>query len=710
MLRLWLLVSALAFGQQDSYWVELPPEGATGEDNASAPDKVEFWDKLQEKAFDEFCKLIEIPLSYSVNPVEQVGVNAKYKRSLKRLPAGNFAVVDEAKLGLSLGYSRPLTELAQFALSVGVHTRLEGESVVVRPLPSKKSCQEVDEVLKIWDAKTALPLTGKRLGEMMVGELWRLPMTLTVSGNAGIGGAIVEALPVSVTVGSSAQGRASVTLRRLSEREVRFRLRLDQATIRSANGSLVADIATYQLGLPEAENILMKVLSREASRQLNRYLAFTFGAHRDTRKGVNTVLEYVLDPTDPGQMEALAQALRGDLGVLEELGRLAKLAKDRLSKEHDGRADLAAIEARHESILRESATFAGLDEYERKNEGLRIRLPLLFNLGGSTQRDQDRIVLLDDIGGEYDIHREDKRRERGFLDIPFLGEVFKHHRERSARVFTYKDAAGVVEEPRAVYVEQVGFLRKGEGAAFDPARRADELMQLIGTQGYGRNPRGGLPLAKVTPQEPPPPDQDGRTYERQWKRGISALTISFNQKAIKDCVNASVMTVLRAVGNTMDAMTARMVTWITENAAIAAGEIEYDRQRLAEAMGLDWHQDRDDVNYYLGLAKSAVSTALDIVKDLAAVRDAPSPEARAAKFLSVMTGDGESGLAYEDILKVLLQLVDPTDISAEFFTHAARDKQEIRARLVLHGKQQDPRLEAMARARARFAEPSFLAD
>lgn len=686
----------------ESYWIEAPPEQATGDGNASAPDKYSFWDKLTDKAFDDFCKLVEIPLSYRLKAGDYAGMPVKYKRGLKRLPDGRWAVVDQAKLGLELGYGRLLADPLDASLSSWVGVRLEGESIVVRPTESKKSCKEIDRILNPLDAKTALPLSAERIAEMQVGELWKLPMVMSFGGRLTLS-EIIEELPISLHFGTSAEGRSSLSLYRVSESELRFRLRLDQARIVDKGGGLLATIATYQIGLPAGEQILIKFISREASKILNRYLAASLQLGQSSREGVATVLEFVLDPRDPEQMRRLAQAAKGDLGVIDELSRMATAVKARLKNEKAAREDIARLAERHERELGLEPSFAGLDEYERKRRNFRFRLPLLFDFGRSKGTDDDRIVVLDEAGGEYDIHRADRRKENGLFDIPLLGQYKRRHKEQSFQVFTYKDGSGAVHEPIALYVEQEGFLRAGEGRAHALAHRAEEILKFVGTRGEGTNPRASLPMGRVAPTEPPSPS---------YRRGMSSFTLGFNAKAVAAIIGADAATVLKAFANTLEGLARKMLEWVLARGTLKDDEIVYDEYRLLEAMGLDEHRD-------MGETKSARSeiywlcrSAVGLVKDLAAARLAPSAEGRAASFLKIVSGAGESDLAYDEILKVFVQLVDPLDLSGEYFTQlAAADKgKDVRARLVLHGAAQDPMLEAMTRARSRFAEPSSLSD
>lgn len=722
----WLLLpAALACAADpavgtDGWWREVPPEGAVGDGNASAPDKVEFWDKLHEKAFDEFCKLVEVPLNQRLQFGPNAGTSVGYHRRLRRLPTGNFAVLDQARLGLTLGLAQDILELSDIPLLLHLGARLEGESFILRPLDGKRSCQEIDRLLNPLDVKTTLPFNGERISTMMVGELWRIPLTLTIGGSIGAGTELTTSLPITISIGGSGQGRASVSLYRLAEDQVRFRLRLDQALIYDAGGGVVASIATYQFGMPEVENILLKLLTREAARVLNRYLAMALNGGSHSRQGTNTVLEFVLDPRDPAKMERLARAVEGDLGLIDQLGRIAREASDRLANREAAREDLVSARDRHEAALGVPASFAGMDEYGRRRKSWSFRLPILFRFGGSGGDDEDKITILDEAGGQFDIYRADQRTERGFLDIPFLGQIYKNHRERAAQVFTYRDAQGRVEEPLAVYVEQQGFLRGGAGSASAMAERADELMRLAGTKGEGRDERGALPLERIVGRTLPPPDPrfppSGKQGEPLYfPRGASAFTLSFNRKAVADVLGASIELVLKAYANSLSGLARRMMEWIVAHGRVAGATIAYDDFSLMEAMGLDWHQDHNDVNSARSEAGWHARTAMALTLDLAAAAAAPSPDARARAFRELLAGKGQSGLAYDELLRVIVQLVDPLDLSGEFFAFMTREggglpKEDVRLRLILHGRPQDPLLESAARARNRFAEPSLLID
>lgn len=724
-----LLLSAALAASGDSasapgdWWKEVPPEGGVGDSNPSAPDKIEFWDKLQEKAFDEFCKLIEVPVSQRFQFGPNAGTSIGYHRRLRRLPTGNFAVLDQAKLGLSLGLAHELAQLSDIPLLMSISARLEGESFILRPLEGRKSCEEVDRLLNPLDVKTTLPFTGERISAMALGELWRVPLTLTIGAAVGAGVEVAPSLPISISLGGSGQGRTSVSLYRMAEDKVRFRLRLDQALIYDAGGGVTASIATYQFGLPQAENILLKLLTKEAARQLNRYLALALHGGSSSRQGVNTVLEFVLDPRDPAQMEKLAKAAAGDLGVVDQLWRIAQEAKDQLTDRAAAKDDLVAARDRHEARLDSDSTFAGMDEYDRDRKSWSFRLPLLFRLGGSNGKEEDRITILDDVGGRFNVYRADKRNERAFLDIPFLGQIYKNHRERSAQVFTYQDASGRVQEPLAVYVEQQGFLRAGEGSATALAERADELMRLAGTRGEGRDDRGRLPIDRIVPPVPQaersssafPSSARPEPDSYYFPRGVSSLTLAFNQKAVADILASSVELVLKAYSNALSGLARSMMEWALAHGKVEGGELDYDSFRLTDAMGMDWHNDRGDANSARAEMSGHARTAMAVTRDLAKAAAKASADERAQAFRDLLAGKGESGLAYDEILRVVIQLVDPLDLSGEFFTFMSREgggrkDEDVKIRLSLHGRPQDPLLEAAARARNRFAEPSYLID
>jgi hypothetical protein len=112
---------------------------------------------------------------------------------------------------------------------------------------------------------------------------------------------------------------------------------------------------------------------------------------------------------------------------------------------------------------------------------------------------------------------------------------------------------------------------------------------------------------------------------------------------------------------------------------------------------------------------SLAKTAAKIVEDLAAAAAQKTPEEQAEAFSKVLSGGGKSGLAYEKILKVLVQLIDPMDISAEFYARTnkhIKGEKDVNARYILNDRKvsDDKLLGQMLEARKRFVTPTRLTD
>ncbi|MBI5202654.1 MAG: hypothetical protein HY925_13770, partial [Elusimicrobia bacterium] len=202
------------------------------------PDENGFWERLQSKAFDDICRHVNLRQGLGRNLGPDF-VRIDGRRRLKRYPDGTLAIVDEAKLsgGGAVG-PRPEDVGEGVTLNLAFSAAVEGETFIVRPLHETKSCKELGRLANLLDFKTALPFSAKRIGEMQQGELWRLPLTIRLSATPSIGVPITPETSLELHLGVSDQGTVTATLYRLSEKELRFRLRLDRALLKDAGGSI----------------------------------------------------------------------------------------------------------------------------------------------------------------------------------------------------------------------------------------------------------------------------------------------------------------------------------------------------------------------------------------------------------------------------------------------------------------------------------------
>lgn len=708
----------------DSDWAPAAPDSEPGDSNPGAPERSGFWERMQGKAFDQICKSIKLRTGQGVDFPGYGGARAQVERKMERTAAGTFALIDRIELSLNGGLSQSLLSGPEGGLFVSVGTTLKGESMVVRPLGTKKSCDELGRLVNVLDMKAAIPLSPDRIREMKVGELWRIPMTLHI----GVGlGASAADLPASVSLGRGKEGRAAVTLYRLSEDKVRFRLRIDKADVRSRGGDVAYSIPGVALGLPETDTIILeqlaKLVDRQIARTISRYLTARLGLSAGKRTGRMLMIEYVLDPRDEAEMTALRELMRGDLNALTMLRDLVSRAgRALIDQDKDPvREEIAELVGRHSGNLERQPTFVGADDYERNGRRFAFKLPILWDYENASGRERDEILILDEDGGGHRVLKADKRKESGFLDIPFLGEMSMNHTQKTAQVISSVAGDGTVSEPAAVFLRQEGFLRSGASTAREMAEEADAIASLVGVRGEGRNARTSLPVETLFPKDSlmlpasshGPRDHD-MPREKQYHRGISAFTLTFSREAVADIIAAPNETVLKSFVNALGYAEQEMMKRVMPLLSIKDdGSVAYSRREAEKALGYDDWRDEGGRQAMAELSHLA-SQATRVIQDLAAARNAPSPKERADRFYEAMSGDGRSGLAYEDILKVMVQLVDPADVSAEFFVNVEKRRKgekDVATRLLLNPNAGDGRMIGEAsRDRARFAEPSILTD
>ncbi|MFH2201644.1 MAG: hypothetical protein ABIJ96_00870 [Elusimicrobiota bacterium] len=707
-------------------WTPAAPDDDPNENVPGAPERAGFWDRMQDKAFDQICKNIKLKQGQKLDLPGAGAAGVSVQRYMQRTAAGTFALVDRAEISLDAGYGQSIFDSPNGPVSISVGASIRGESVVVRPLGTKKSCDELGRLANLFDIKTAVPLSPERISRMEIGEIWKLPLTLHIG--AGIGtGLRFDEVPVAISLGRGKSTRASVTLYRMAEDQLRFRLRVDKMDIRDKGGDIVYSVPGALLGFPETETVvleqLVRLVNRQIAKTISRYLTARVGLHFGKRQGRQLMIEFVLDPNDAESMAALRQLMRGDLNALSVLQELLRRASRVFDKDQDARQEAGELRDRHAGELGKDASFVGADDYTRDSSRFGFKIPILVDYDRINGRERDRIVIVDEKGGQFDVHKADKRNETGLIDVPFLGELHKHNKQRTAQVITYRDAAGKVSEPVAVFVRQEGFLRSNSTTARNMVVEADAIMRLAGTRGEGENAETSLPVDELFPQEElylpergggPRSGDHGGPQAKSYHRGISAFTLVFSQKAIKDILAASVETVYKSFIRTLQDWERRLIAKVMPVAALRAdGALDYKTHDALKALGhWSWHDEeaRDDMNTLSSLAHKAAM----ICRDLAAVRQAKTAEERAEKFLAVLAGDGKSKLAYEAILKVLVQMVDPADMAGEFFINVEKkrkDEKDVATRLVLNDKLDNGGIIAGAsRNRARFAEPSVLTD
>src|SRR3989338_11669266 len=231
----------------DSSWAISPDlREAVSDKNPSAVEKIEFWNRVKSNSFysgilNTVCKQVKLSVSQSVSSkaLKAAGVSLTLgaSRELRDPSPEELAIRDEVRLGI--GASPPLPEIVDGVQgAIGFGAELRGLSRVTRPLSGSKRCLELAELIKLHKFKTVLPLKAERISAMQVGEIWQLPVRLRAwiapTATYGIG-----PVAASVSLGYARDDGVSVGLKRLSQNELGFRMRIDHADVFSAGGQLV---------------------------------------------------------------------------------------------------------------------------------------------------------------------------------------------------------------------------------------------------------------------------------------------------------------------------------------------------------------------------------------------------------------------------------------------------------------------------------------
>ncbi len=684
-----------------------PVGPTTPEGGFSAPERVIFGEKMRERVLDQLCRNVKANFAYNL-PGDFNGTGAGIRRWLAPLPDGRLTIVDEQRLsvGYGQGLSKALEQVPGLSAGIWVGGRIEGTSLVVRPLEGKATCKELDRLIDLRDIKTVLPFKAERISAMKVGELWRMPFRLTIGHTESLGYTPLENLNVSISFNGTEAGAATLTVYRLSESQLRFRFRVDRVEIRTRGGRVAQSIAPIEFA-SLGTNILAQFVDKAIAHQLIRYTQASLGFSNSRQQGKRVLLEYLVDPRDPVSAEAVAKALHGDFQSLVKMGwRMGTQQSTNASTE----AAYLKLKEEHDAQLG-AAEFAAINAYNLKAKSITLNLPFLTAQNWASLKSDDTMTRYTDIEGTIHFQRADKSRQSDYFRIPWVGPLVKHNVQRDVQVVTAAKKGDKYGDPIVVYLQQHGFLRTTESDVRRMATQFSDLMALAGTRGNGPNPRLAIPLAKHLPEPPAPEpsynDLDRSNQEHSNRKGSMAFTLVFSQQGVKELLAATAEDIFKAYAAVSD--TSDAARWLLANGQLREnGTIDYDWRAVRRAFPEDPHSQGPAEDM-----RQVVREVAGIVADLAAARNAPDNQARSEALAKAIGGLGEGSLSYERALRVFIQLVDPMNMTADFVASMGRSKKEkdLAMHMVLKRDRPENALLGLAgEAKSRFADPSILLD
>ena len=698
-----------------------PPTDAPGsaEGEFSKPDQTAFGEALQDKILSQICSNLHLRSNFRVFGNSLFQFILRPDRYLKSYADGSFALVDEEAFDFTAtkGWSKPLAD--QLAVSVNAGGQFAGKSMVVRPLNHKvQSCEEMTRLFNLRDVKLAFPFTAKRIQEMEVRELWRIPFTLNYWQGVGLGASSVgEATEgVSFGVGRSEGGTTSMTLYRLAPDKVRFKFRVDHVTVWSRSAGINVTMPALEFAQTSSK-LLVRFAQRQFASQLEQYTSLWFNVSGSTGKGKRVLVEFIANPQDPAQAEAMAQAMRGDFKELILMG--LRMSTLQVSDE--------STMARYQDMLVENAAILGkpgwaaVDQYKSRSPSVfssfSAGLPFFMSKAFSEILCENKMTRKDHSKEEIRFFCADQSATSDYFKFPWLGSVVRESTQRHVEAAVYTPDAGrePYRAPFMVYIHNDG--RQGlvgvpVSAFHGSLRELNAVLALAGAQRGARPGRIAIDGGFV-PAPTPVPRGDAQTAEASDSKGTISLTLVFNPRAVREASEASAAAIYAAFQAVVDPFDKPMLDWLLKNARLEDGKLVYDDSAARWEFDRIHYPNREDA--YRSLTDLAGQAAA-LIRDVHSVRDAADNEKKAEALVSIMGGESRSGLKYEKMLTILIQLVDPMDLSGKFnagiqSTPLHRPRFKVSAdRDLKQGRKEVPGLKEAGEARARFAEPSPLTD
>ncbi len=709
-----LLLSAVAASAVDadddaSQWMrpdQLPPAPApapgqpgTGypEGGYADPDRRRMDEERRRDVLDQLCRKFKLKKDFSVGGDKWPKHTLGFARRMESDIDGGLAMIDEESL--QVGWTKSLAEEMGTGGPTGslwAGATISGKSMVIRRMGGFNTCSEVDRLLNITDVKLAVPFTSKRIMAMERGELWRIPLTLNVGYGVSAGEAL-DGSEISLSFGAakSKNGSASMTLWRISEKQARFRFRVDYVDVRSRSLNISKTIPAAEFAF-NGTNAALKLVNKEIAKQLNKYTALYLGIGRTKSDGRRLVLEYVIDPTDAEQAKAMAEALQGNFRDLLRLARRMATSKTSQDETRD-----AYEELQEENALKLGyATYAAMSQYHGRARSLSINVPFLYNGTRSSTRGDDTVVRYTGDGGEFKFHNAAHNPAGEYFNMPFLGPIVKDIESRNVEFVTYAENGGKHQEAFGVYMQNQAFLRLPASTVSSGVREANAVLSLAGAARSGRPDRT---MEIPVPDVPMPRQGEAEPSDQ---KGWTSMTMVINQKAVREALAASSGQLLKAFAFGSKPEDKPMAEWLVKNGVIAGDRIAYDLARARRELDM---KDGDES----WLARMA-QRAGGLVADMAEAAAQPTNEERAAKLAKAFSYENRSGMSHGEVFRVLIQFVDPMDVSGDFVaavegTH--KKAVSIKAHYVLKkGRAEVANLGEAGATRGRFADGSLLTD
>lgn len=686
---------------------------STAPANPGSNEQLHFWEQLKDDVFDNVCKQAQIDLNQGASLPNIGGISGQFKRLLRQYPDRKIGLIDEVGIKLNGGHTfSDALGAAGASVHVGFSATLEGKSIVVRKLGESKYCKVLPTIADLRKVKTILPINAERITGMQTGEIWKFPMAFHAGFSGGAGAAVQPWVTLSFSLGAEREMKPSVTLYKLSEDALRLRVRLDNATILRAGASVGTSFNAGVIGLPQAENFLLKALENTVTgavvREINQYIAVRFGLSASRTKGKKILLEFVLDPKDPDQTAKLVDFLKGDLGIIRKLIDMGVHFTDFSSQddEMEGNEELGEVEHVASDTLDTAASYAGSDHYTSSQHNFSAVLPVVLNYNRSSGQRYDRYQSLD---GEEVVHVRNAFRNRsaGNLNIPVLGKVFKHDVNQNFYVVNYEDKDGKVSDAAVIYQRYEGYVHHSEKDARKMVENMNDILKYAGAKGEGSNENFTVDTDSLFPRLAAMEDGEKGVHAKRYSSAMLSFSLAFAKEAVTDIITAPPALIMKAAMNVMEGVQREIISKVLPLIGVDGS---YDKETMRAMLAPYEATGYDALNILHDFARDAA----ELVTDLAGLATIGDPTARSERLSKVLAGKSESRLGYDKLMKIVIQLVDVKNINASLTVKTdkrIKGEDNISNTYNMYNQNNDgPQLSNVNALRDRFADPSALSD
>ncbi|MDD5209492.1 MAG: hypothetical protein PHV36_08900 [Elusimicrobiales bacterium] len=683
-----------------------------------------FWGNLTENTKDKICKAANIKINQSAHIISQVGIDGGLRREFKSYPDQRLALVDEVSLKLNTAIGTQLLTVPNVgSVGVSISGALEGRSVVVRPLADNRYCKNLGMLVKLYDVKTVLPISAKSINSMENGEVWKLPMVARYSFSIGAGASISEAVNVSIGAGETGERRPTVSLYKIDENNLRVRFRVDHVTVKSVGVSAgTVNIPAGDIGVLNGENLIAKEVNKALASEINKYIAFKLGYSYARVSGQKLLLEFYVNPNNPEQVEKLAEFLKGNLDTIQNFIKMG-LRFDQFSEEASSQSGVGEIEDLAEqagTAIGANSTFAGADHYNSSGHNFNITLPVIQARQDSWSSSYHRYQSLDNNGAIH-VQQQTRVSNKDSVNIPLVGTLVKHNSRKDIYVVNQEGVNGEVSKPVLLYQKYEGFVRHNDSSARGILDGANDVLKYAGRRGNGTDSSNTLPSASIFPPLPPAEqegyDDNPQNPAKTYRSAAMSFRLVFSEQAVQDIIFAPTQMIMKCFMNVMRETESAILDKVMDLFAIDnKGEVSYDRNAMAKRLndsGFSTANTSDGGTNPLDIVSNLAHAATKFIEKLASVREEATWKGQSERLAEVAAhGD----MKYDDFLKVVIQLVDTRNISAEIFVHTDKrveGEEDVTQNYTMFNSREngfDNTIAPVTQMQQRFSDPAELTD